>query len=154
LSLDGPLDVGHLEAAIHALVARHASLRAAFCQEEIGRAVQVIVSDINVPVRRLDLSAITEADRCARLDELLARDCGERFDLTRAPLIRFAVVRLGPRQHRLVMTNHHILMDGWSMPILVRELLTLYAHRGDAALPRATPYRDYLAWLAAQDREA
>ena len=46
-------------------------------------------------------------------------------------------------------------MDGWSMPVLVRELLTLYAHQGDAAvLPRVTPYRDYLAWLAAQDRAA
>ena len=52
------------------------------------------------------------------------------------------------------MTNHHILMDGWSLPVLVEELLTLYAHKGDtAALPRATLYRDYLAWLAEQDRE-
>ena len=54
-----------------------------------------------------------------------------------------------------MLTNHHILMDGWSMPVLVRELLTLYAHQGDAAaLPRVTPYRDYLAWIAAQDRAA
>src|SRR5262249_45881061 len=48
---------------------------------------------------------------------------------------------------------HHLLMDGWSLPVLVRELLTLYEHKGDgAALGRVTPYRDYLAWLARQDR--
>src|SRR5262249_17362737 len=89
----------------------------------------------------------------------LALDRAERFDLAEAPLIRCALVRWGSDQHRFVLTNHHILMDGWSMPILVRELLTLYAQDGDhggadAALPRPTPYRDYLAWLAAQDREA
>ena len=49
-----------------------------------------------------------------------------------------------------MLTNHHILLDGWSMPVLMRELLTLYAHGGDAGvLPRVTPYRNYLAWLAA-----
>ena len=54
-----------------------------------------------------------------------------------------------------MLTNHHILMDGWSTPVLVQELLTLYAHKGDdGALPRVTPYRDYLAWLARQDRAA
>ena len=54
-----------------------------------------------------------------------------------------------------MLTNHHILMDGWSLPILVRELLALYADKADAgALPRLTPYRDYLAWLARQDRIA
>ena len=54
-----------------------------------------------------------------------------------------------------MLTNHHILMDGWSTPVLVQELLTLYAHQGNAAaLPRVTPYRDYLAWIAAQDRAA
>src|SRR5262249_13457798 len=61
--------------------------------------------------------------------------------------------RLSAQQHRLVLTHHHLLMDGWSLPVLVRELLTLYEHKGDgAALGRVTPYRDYLAWLAAQDR--
>src|SRR5262249_27138396 len=60
---------------------------------------------------------------------------------------------LGAQQHLLVLTHHHLLMDGWSLPVLVRELLTFYEHQGDgAALGRVTPYRDYLAWLAGQDR--
>lgn len=65
------------------------------------------------------------------------------------------LVRLGADDHRLVLTSHHILLDGWSTPLLVRELLALYASRGDAsALPPVTPYRDYLAWLLEQDRDA
>ena len=86
----------------------------------------------------------------------LAEDRGERFDLRSPPLLRFALIRLSAEEHRLVLTNHHILLDGWSMPVLVRELLTLYAQHGDAAgvLPRVTPYRNYLAWLATQDRDA
>ena len=95
------------------------------------------------------------AAREQRAGELLAQDRAERFDLAAPPLLRFALIRLAAGEHRLVLTNHHMVMDGWSMPVLVRELLTLYAHRGDAdALPRVTPYRDYLAWLAGQDRAA
>ena len=93
------------------------------------------------------------ADREQRLAGILAADRAERFDLTSPPLVRFTLIRLAADDHRLVLTNHHIVMDGWSLLVLVQELLTLYAHKGDArALPRVTPYRDYLAWIAAQDR--
>src|SRR5262249_27369256 len=76
----------------------------------------------------------------------LGQDRGERFDLSCAPLMRFTLIRLSAQQHRLVLTHHHLLMDGWSLPVLVRELLTLYEHKGDgAALGRVAPYRDYVA---------
>ena len=69
--------------------------------------------------------------------------------------MRFALIRLGAERHRLLISNHHLLMDGWSAPILVRELLQAYAQGGSAAsLPRVTPYRDYLAFIARQDRAA
>ena len=83
-----------------------------------------------------------------------------RFDLAAPPLMRFALMRLSVQQHRLVITNHHLLMDGWSAPVLVKELFQLYAGKGDAAsgnaavLPRVTPYRNYLSFLAAQDRDS
>src|SRR5262249_18532392 len=71
-----------------------------------------------------------------------------------APLLRFGLVRLDIQQHLLVFTNHHVLLDGWSMPVLFRELLALYSSGGDTStLPRVRPYADYLAWLAAQDTE-
>ena len=117
--------------------------------------VQVIVPVERVPWRSIDLSVA--GGRCAQTtaDGILAEDYAERFDFASPPLLRFTLIRLGVRWHRLLFTHHHILMDGWSMPVLMRELLALYARRGDAgALPRVTPYRDYLTWIAAQDRAA
>src|SRR5262245_50333234 len=128
---------------------------ASFRHAELGRPVQIIVPQLTAPWRSIDLSGLAEAERRARLSEFLARERAERFEFSAAPLIRFALIRLSAGEHRLVVTNHHIALDGWSMPVLVQELLTLYAHGGDgAALPRVTPYRDYLAWIAGQERTA
>src|SRR5712692_4907050 len=155
LTLQGALDGAALGAAAQALLARHASLRAGFRHEKLSRPVQVVVPQVAAPWRSIDLSLLDEAERRQRLADILARERAERFDLACPPLLRFALVRLAADQHRLVLTNHHLVMDGWSMPVLVQELLTLYAHKGDAAvLSRVTPYRDYLAWIAAQDRAA
>ena len=153
--LDGPLESAALRGAADALVRRHASLRAAFRHENLSRPVQIIVAAAPVPWRSIDLSLLDEAAGAERLTQILAEDCAERFDLSAAPLLRFTLIRLGAARHRLLLTSHHILADGWSMSVLVQELLTLYGQRGDAgALPRVTPYRDYLAWIAAQDRAA
>ena len=155
LGLEGALDEDALRAAARAVLARHASLRACFRHEGLSRPVQVVLSGVEVPWRLVDLSALEAGERARRLADLLAEDRSERFDPGCAPLLRFALIRLSAREHRLVVTNHHILLDGWSMPVLMRELLTLYAHGGDAdVLPRVTPYRDYLAWLGRQDRAA
>ncbi len=117
--------------------------------------MQIIVPVARVPWRSIDLSMLDDASRAQRLQQILAEDCAERFDVATAPLLRFTLIRLGADRHRLLFTSHHILMDGWSMPVLVQELLTLYGQRGDGgSLPRVTPYRDYLAWLAGQDRAA
>ena len=147
---------------------RHANLRAGFRHAGRGRPVQVIVPDVEPHWRSIDLSLLDEAARAQRLDDFLTQDRAERFDLASPPLIRFALIRLAAGEHRLILTGHHILLDGWSLPVLVRELLTLYAHNlqaqaqhtyahdggAAAALPRVTPYRDYLAWIARQDRAA
>ena len=153
LGLEGALDSEALEAAVAGLLSRHASLRACFRHEGLGRPVQIIVPRVVPRWRRIDLSLLDEATREERLACVLAQDRAERFDVSSAPLMRFALIRLSAEQHRVVLTHHHLLMDGWSLPVLVGELLRLYAHKGDCAvLPRVTPYRDYLAWMAAQDR--
>src|SRR5262249_24656888 len=153
LELDGVLDRAALHAAARALLARHPSLRACFPRAELSHQVQVIGSQVAAQRRVFDLSRFGDARRTQRLAEVLAQDRAERFDLTVAPLLRFTLIRMAARRHKLVITNHHVLMDGWSAPVLVRELLTLYRQGADTAvLPRAVSYRDYLAWLAAQDR--
>ena len=152
LRLDGALDVGRLEAAAQAVVGRHASLRACFADAGLSRPVQVIMPPLAAPWRLLDLSGLDGSAREARLADILAADRGARFDLAAAPLLRWTLVRVDAAEHRLVLTNHHLLIDGWSSPVLVQELLALYAAGAADALPRATPYRDYLAFIAAQDR--
>ncbi|MEU2794669.1 amino acid adenylation domain-containing protein [Streptomyces sp. NPDC007100] len=155
LDLAGPLDVAALRAAAATLLDRHPGLRAAFLHEKVSKPVQVIPRTVPLPWREEDLSLLPQDERDRRLDELTEQDQAARFDLTRPPLIRFLLIRTGDERFRLVVTNHHLLFDGWSLPILTKELFTLYAGGDRAAgLPRARPYRDYLAWIAAQDLEA
>ncbi|MFJ4411749.1 amino acid adenylation domain-containing protein [Streptomyces sp. NPDC088910] len=153
--LEGAVDVAALRAAIGALLRRHANLRVGFLHEDLDEPVQAVAATVPVPLEELDLTGRDGAAAGERLGAFLAADRTRRFDLTSPPLMRFTLVRTAPRQSRLVMTSHHILLDGWSTPLLVRELFELYASRGDdTALPSPTPYRTYLAWLARQDRAA
>ncbi|MCL2535787.1 MAG: condensation domain-containing protein, partial [Nocardiaceae bacterium] len=145
-------DPGRLRRAGQAMLDRHANLRAAFVPGTDGSPVQVIQDRVTLPWTDVDLSELDEPERVEALTRLLAEDRERRFDVTSAPLIRFTLVRTGPDEHQLVLTNHHILLDGWSIPLLLRELLTLYATDGDATgLPRVQPYRDYLTSIAEQD---
>ncbi|THA77682.1 amino acid adenylation domain-containing protein [Streptomyces sp. A0642] len=154
--LEGPVAVPALRAAIGSLLRRHANLRVGFLHEDLDQAVQAVAAEVPVPLEERDLTAAEGAGTTEeRLTAFLAADRTRRFDLTTPPLMRFTLLRTAPRRHRLVMTSHHILFDGWSMPLLVRELFQLYASEGDdSALPRVTPYRTYLQWLAQQDRSA
>ncbi|MER5772679.1 condensation domain-containing protein, partial [Streptomyces sp. NPDC001985] len=78
-----------------------------------------------------------------------------RFDLAVPPLVRILLVRMGPDRYRMMITLHHIVLDGWSLPILMRELWAAYEAGGSGSgLPAVTPYRDYLEWLSRQDRGA
>ncbi len=154
--LTGELDTDLLTRAVAALLDRHANLRAGFRQTKVGKTVQVIATEVPTPLRVVDVSdGDTDADIEAAAARVADADRTARFDLARPPLLRFSVVRLGNKRHRLVVSNHHILLDGWSLPVLVRELFALYAQDADpAGLPRVTPYRDYLAWLSQQDSAA
>ena len=153
LELVGALDGAALALAAQALLERHASLRACFQHEQLGRPVQIIEARVLAPWRTIDLSGFEEAEREQRLADILTQDRAEHFDVASAPLLRFALIRLSTDRHRLVLTHHHLLMDGWSAPVLVRELLALYGRQAEA-LPQVTPYRDYLAFIARQDRDA
>src|SRR5580692_7297912 len=151
--LEGPADPARLRAAGQALLERHANLRVSVHHRKSGAPVQVVSRRVVLPWREVDLSG--QPDPQAAAVALARQDREQRFDLAAPPLLRFMLVRLGTDRWRLVVTSHHLLMDGWSMPVLRRELLALYRARGDAsALPRVTPYREYLAWLARQDTSA
>ncbi|GLZ12887.1 hypothetical protein Acsp04_31220 [Actinomadura sp. NBRC 104425] len=154
--LRGRLDAAVLKAAWEALLDRHASLRACFRQPaRLDAPVQIIPDRVALPWRERDLSHLSEADAEAEADRLAAQEAARRIDLTRPPLLRLLLLRLAPERHLLVMTSHHLLMDGWSLFVLRRELAQIYAAGGDAGgLPPAAPFADYLAWLAQRDKNA
>ncbi|MEV0231420.1 amino acid adenylation domain-containing protein [Nonomuraea sp. NPDC050786] len=140
-ALDGEADPARLRAAVEALLARHPNLRACFRHKGLDHPVQLVPHRVRLPWTEVDPPSDAELER------MLESDLLRPFDVTRPPLVRATLVR----RTELVLTMHHILVDGWSMPILARELAALYA--GGSALPPVPPYRDYLAWLRAQDGE-
>ncbi|MFJ6194944.1 amino acid adenylation domain-containing protein [Micromonospora sp. NPDC092111] len=153
--LDGHLDTARLRAAAQALLDRHPGLRAGFTHRDLRRPVQVVPATVDVDWREPDLTGTAPADVDARLAALLVADRAERFDLARPPLLRFTLARLPGGRYRLVLTNHHILLDGWSMPVLAGELFALYRSAGRTdALPPVAAARAYPAWRARQDRPA
>ncbi|NEC24951.1 amino acid adenylation domain-containing protein, partial [Streptomyces parvus] len=144
VELTGPLDPARLRAAAAEVQRRHPALRAAFRRTSLGTPVQVVLDDPELDFARIEL---TDA---AELDAVCAADRGRGFDITDPPLIRWTVASLG-EHHTLIATAHHSVRDGWSMPIVMRELMAHYL--GDA-LPQVRPHREHLAWLARQDRTA
>jgi amino acid adenylation domain-containing protein/non-ribosomal peptide synthase protein (TIGR01720 family) len=143
----GPdLDAGAFERAWQRVVDRHPVLRTAFVWEGLERPLQAVQRQVRLPWRVVD----GQGD----LDELLRRDREAGFDLGRAPLLRVTLVRLPEGGHRFVWSYHHLLLDGWCLPLLLREVFELYEafRRGEEALlPEPRPYRDYIAWLERQD---
>ncbi|AMW13850.1 hypothetical protein A4E84_32730 [Streptomyces qaidamensis] len=150
-----PLDTDALRAAVAGLLSRHAALRACFRERKSGEWAQLVLRHVEPDWREIDLSGLPEAERAAEADRIVTEDRTRRFDLSRPPLMRCTLLRLGGGVYRFLLTSHHLLYDGWSQPLLARDLFALYENGGDTdALAPVRPYRDYLTWLAAQDREA
>ncbi|MET7605222.1 amino acid adenylation domain-containing protein [Streptomyces avermitilis] len=155
LALDGPLDVDRLRTSWQALLARHAVLRGSFHQRASGETVQVIASYVEPRWREADLTGFAADAVPGELARLADADRMERFDLGDAPLLRLLLIRLGAERYRQVVTVHHALVDGWSTDVVFAELSEVYAAGGEAsALAPVTSYREYLAWLSRQDKDA
>ncbi|MEV7941741.1 amino acid adenylation domain-containing protein, partial [Kitasatospora sp. NPDC088264] len=151
--LSGPVDPDRMRAAGQELLDRHPNLRSAFVTGAAGDRIQVVPRNVALPWREHDFSDLAEPDREAAVARLLAQDHDNHFDLATAPLLRMQLVKLAADRWELVLTAHHVLFDGWSVPLLMQELLRNYRADG-ATTPRRRGFRDFLAWLAARDRAA
>ncbi|MGH2709193.1 MAG: condensation domain-containing protein, partial [Actinomycetota bacterium] len=125
LRLKGPLAVGALERSLQEMVGRHEGLRTTFPTVE-GVAVQVIASEPEVWLPVVDLQGLSAEAQRAEVRRLTAEEARRPFDLARGPLLRVGLLKLGEEAHGLLLTLHHIIADGWSMEVLVRELSALY----------------------------
>ncbi|MEK8145323.1 condensation domain-containing protein [Streptomyces sp. M10(2022)] len=152
LELHGALDPARLREAMAAVLRRHPNLRASFRFDGVRMPVQVIPREIDLPWTEEDLRDRQDprAEAARRADE----DRVRRFDPAHGPLLRCLLIRLDDASFRFVITNHHVLWDGWSQPILLKELIELYRLGAAGELPPVRPFRDHLRWLAGRDREA
>lgn len=146
LDIVGPLDLAALAGALDALVERHESLRTRVVARG-GLPVLDVDAPRALPLAHDDVTTLPAGERVARAAAIASAEARTPFDLAAGPLARGRVVRLGVQRHVLLLTLHHIVADGWSLGILLRELLQIYdagvAGRAASLAPLAHSYRDY-----------
>jgi len=153
--IEGPLDAGRLRDAWRQVVARHPILRTAFAEVGAARPHQVVLDRVEMPWHEEDWSDRTTAQQDELLREFLAADHQRAFDLGKPPLMRIALMRTGHAEHRLIWSTHHLLVDGWSWPLIFSELSALYTAPATAqGLGPACAYREYVEWLQRHDEAA
>ncbi|WP_231964302.1 condensation domain-containing protein, partial [Mycobacterium sp. E2699] len=149
VTLSGRLDQDRLREAVHTVVTRHPNLAARF-SARFDQPVQIIPADPVVPWRYVDLTG-AGPDLDERIQQVCAAERAAVYDLADHPALRVALIRTGEDQHRFVLTNHHIVLDGWSLSILLGELFASYYGQ---RLPAAGSYRRFVTWLADRDLDA
>jgi amino acid adenylation domain-containing protein/non-ribosomal peptide synthase protein (TIGR01720 family) len=152
-TLESP-DLAALRQAFRRVVERHPMLRTSFHWEDLDNPLQVVHPSVELPVEEIDWRHLSSAERDTQLLSYLESDRRRGFVLSEAPLMRLSVLRLTDETYHLVWSHHHLLLDGWSLPLVLREIFAFYEafRRGqDLDLPRPRPFRDYISWLTRQD---
>ncbi len=152
--LRGELDVEAFAGAWREALARNAVLRGAVAWEGVDEPLFVVLREADLPLAYEDWRGAPAAEIGARFERLLEADRRRGFDLAEAPLLRLWLLRTADDAHRFVFTHHHLLLDGWSLANLLRQVFALYAGRRGgrpgAGAPTPPPFRDYAEWLAAR----
>ncbi|WP_156737677.1 non-ribosomal peptide synthetase, partial [Mycobacterium sp. E735] len=146
-TVTGPLDPDRMRAAVQTVVDRHPNLAARFCTQ--GEPVQLIPADPAAAWQYVELDNIDDTD--TRIRQLCTAERVAVCDLANPPAFRVALIRTAPDRHRIVVTNHHIVLDGWSTSILLQEMFAAYYGQ---RLPASTSYRRFVTWLADRDLDA
>jgi non-ribosomal peptide synthase protein (TIGR01720 family) len=149
ITLSGRLDQHRLRDAVQTVVTRYPNLVARFC-EQFDEPVQILPADPKLPWRYVDLAG-ANADLDEQIQQLCAAERAAVCNLAEQPAFRVALIRTAEDQHRFVLTNHHIVLDGWSLPVLLQDLFAGYYGQ---RLPAAAPYRRFVSWLAGRDVNA
>ncbi len=169
LTIRGRLDGAAFQTAWQEVLNRHPILRTAFYWEEMDKPLQVVHRQVELAWKAEDWRGQSPDASAQALDAFLLADQKQGFPLEEPPLMRFALLRFGEDGYYFVWSHHHLLLDGWSVPLLLDEVFTFYETlqngaadpaQKSAALanirrrPRPRPYRDYILWLQEQDRAA
>jgi amino acid adenylation domain-containing protein/non-ribosomal peptide synthase protein (TIGR01720 family) len=147
----GALQPGPFRRAWEHLLERHAMLRTAFTTPAFGETLQIVEKSVNLPWREEDLRGRSAEEQETRIQALAGLERIQGFDLARAPLLRLTLVRLAEEHYELLWTTHHLYIDGWSWPVVFREVASNYAALRAGALPpssEACSYGRYIRWLS------
>jgi amino acid adenylation domain-containing protein/non-ribosomal peptide synthase protein (TIGR01720 family) len=152
--INGEVNAEHFRRAWQEVVDRHSILRTSFVWSGLRQPLQIVPQRVELPWEQHDLRGISTEEQETRVAEILLADRNRGFDLTKSPLMRVVLIRLGEAQWQVVWSHHHLLMDGWCMPIILKEVASIYdsLQRGEGVSPATTrPFRDYIAWLQKQE---
>ncbi|MBX3328845.1 MAG: amino acid adenylation domain-containing protein [Nitrospira sp.] len=155
--IDGELDLNPFEQAWQTVVERHPILRTGFVWDGVKNPMQVARRGVRVPLQRLDWRDRHSRQRDEALAVFLREDRRKPFDLLTPPMMRLTLIRIEDNRWYFINSHHHILLDGWSVALLLREVLTCYdalAHGRQPVLPPVRPYAEYLTWLRSQNLDA
>ncbi|MEO6196237.1 MAG: amino acid adenylation domain-containing protein [Thermoanaerobaculia bacterium] len=153
-TLEGRLDLAAWRQAWQRILDRHPALRTLFLWERRDQPLQVVRRDVELPWQEIDWSGLPEAERDERFATFLREDSDQGFDLRKPPLMRVSMIRWSAGAYKLVWSFSHLIVDGWSMAILLSEVLAAYralSHGAEPQLAPARPYRAYIDWLQRQD---
>jgi alpha-ketoglutarate-dependent taurine dioxygenase len=155
-TLSGPLDLMRFQAAWTTLVNRHAVLRAGIVFDDNGRPGQLVQPHAEFTVAFLDWTQMKAEEQKSAVDAFLETDLQTEFDLASPPFMRVTVMRTALDTHYCVWTHHHIMLDGWSELLLLRELFEIYANPETAEITvgQRAEFTDYVRWLEVQDHRA
>jgi amino acid adenylation domain-containing protein len=153
-TLQGELQSTLLQRAWQQIIDRHAILRTAFLWEGLDEPLQIVYRQVNVPWTDHDWRTVAPAEQQLRLESFLQSDRTLGFPLSAAPLMRLNLIRVAEHDYQLIWSFHHIVLDGWCLPLIMKEVFVFYEalrHRRAPQLAPSRPYRDYIAWLQQQD---
>lgn len=152
----GHLDLAQFAESWNELVRRHEVLRSVFIHEGTDRPLQIVLKERKVDLTVVDLHQ-NPRDPAVLIEEFKAAERARPFDLSRDLLLRVAVLSFGSDRYEFIWSHHHIILDGWSVSLLLGELLEIYNATRSGNRPTlapVTPFSRYIKWLEAKDREA
>ncbi len=157
IDFKGKIDVTAFASAWQKVVDRHSILRTLFVWENLSAPLQVVLKQVNLPWTNLDWVQLSPTEQQEQLKELLSTQKEQGFSFNQAPLMNCTLIKLSVDSYKFIWNSHHILIDGWSSPIIFKEVISFYKSAVNSEtyqLPTPSPYYDYIAWLYSQDQQS
>ncbi|MCA1994498.1 MAG: amino acid adenylation domain-containing protein, partial [Coleofasciculus sp. S288] len=152
--LQGHFNVVAFECAWQQVMDRHAALRTSFYWENLDKPLQVVHQEVKFPFKQYDWRELTSAEQQKRLEAFLESDRHKGFELSQPPLIRLSLIQIADYSYQIVLSQHHLILDGWSSSLVLKEVVELYealSQGQDKSLAPSRSYGEYIGWLQQQN---